>query len=670
MKKYSILLIFIVITSCLLCLFLVLFNTRKDNVLTIRVGVYENEPKIFTDDKGNWVGFWPNIIQYIANQERWKIEYVEGTWTEGLIRLENNEIDIMVDMGYSEERSLIYDFNNVSVFTNWGIIFARERGTILSFSDLENKTIAVMDNSIHYTGEFGIKNLTSLFGINCTFLVVPDYYEVFNLIDNDTVDAGVVNRLFGLSNKDDYDVVQTSLFFNPIDLYFAFPKNATLNHYLIERIDYHLTELQADPSSIYYASIEEYFLQIAVKETIPEWIIFTIIGIVALVVVFLLMSVYLKRTVNERTKELRESNIELELLNQILIQTIPNGVLFVNRDGKISIINNEFKDLYFTNYQQEIKPSTNIFKLTDNVLITAIKEEIRNSRKDRTLEEGEVKKRTLSLESPVHLELSYSKMHQRGFSEDFGFLFVTNDVTPFIELENLRKEFVSMVSHELKTPITAINLSLNNLINYQERLDKEEQKTILNIMKRSVSILSEMIEDLLTLSSVEARALELDKAECDIPETVLEIYNEMQFRLAEKNLTLSMDIPPNIKLIGDPKRISQVLRILIDNAIKYSGPNSEIKVQANDDFIPPKPVGSIPGVLIKVIDKGIGIPMEDQYKLFNKFHRGSNIAGITGSGLGLNIAKTLVELHNGTISVQSDKGKGTTISVFLPKVKR
>ena len=105
--------------------------------MTIRIGAYENTPKIFTDEKGNWIGFWPDIVKYIATQEQWKIEYVEGTWTECLTRLEGGEIDLMPDMAYSYERSLLYDFNNHSVFSNWGVIYGTPPLSLLSFSDLE-----------------------------------------------------------------------------------------------------------------------------------------------------------------------------------------------------------------------------------------------------------------------------------------------------------------------------------------------------------------------------------------------------------------------------------------------------------------------------------------------------------------------------------------------------
>ena len=660
--KFFLLFLFLFLIPCL-------FRSppSKGDALTLRVGAYEMAPKIFSDEKGAWVGFWPDIIHYIAAKEGWTIEYIEGTWTDCLTRLQSGEIDIMIDVAYSKERNQLYDFNNITVFSNWGIIYAREYGIIFGFEDLNNKTIAVMQDSIHTTGAYGIMNMTSHFGINCTFLVVPDYDQVFEMIDNRTVDAGVVNRLFGMLKQDDYDVVQTSLIFNPADLKFAFPKGATLNNYLIGRIDYHLTVLQNDPDSIYYQSIEEYFMGIPVIEKIPEWLIYLIATVTIVGLVFVSMSVYLKHRVNQKTEELRETNDELEIVNQILLDTIPSGVLFVYKDGEMSLINRVFKNLYSSTYDETIETSMNVFNLPDNALTLPIKSKILEAKKIKALAESPLEKQTIVLESSTYLELSSSRIYLKRIYRNLGFLFVINDVTPFMELEKLRQQFVTMVSHELRTPITAISLSLNNLINYRKKLNEEQLDKVLVIMQKNGDLLSTMVEDLLIAARAEAASLDLEKSICNLFDIIHGIHQELENQVKEKNLTLQVEIDSNIEIRADLKRISQVFRIIIDNAVKFSSMGAEIRIQVIENYQGPENPKEVPGVLIKFIDQGIGIPNEDLPKLFQRFHRGSNIGNITGSGLGLNIAQTLVELHDGTISVESQKGRGSTFSVFLPK---
>lgn len=283
-----------------------------DGGLVIRVGQYDNPPKIYEDDQGNVIGLFPDLLGYIAAQEGWTIEYVKGTWSECLNRLENNEIDIMVDVAYSDERAEKYDFNNVEILSNWGIIYRKKGSNIESIDDLENKKIAVMEGSIHTEGEGGIKSLVNKWGINCTFIELENYYQVFEILDEGGAEVGVVNRLFGLLNENDYYVEKTPIMFNPRKLMFAFPKNAELNQILIPRIDEQLLKLKEDPNSLYFIIIDKYIYG---HEAIilPEWLVLTLIFTIGLLITFISASVVLNRAVKSRTAELQKAHNELEI---------------------------------------------------------------------------------------------------------------------------------------------------------------------------------------------------------------------------------------------------------------------------------------------------------------------------------------------------------------------
>ncbi|MBN1762007.1 MAG: PAS domain S-box protein [Methanomicrobia archaeon] len=278
---------------------------------TILVGTYENSPKIYTDEQGNTVGLFPDLLAYIADSEGWEIQYVHGTWTENLERLERNEIDIMPDMAYSDERAEIYAFNNESVLINWGILYTKKDSEIQSIPDLQGKRVAVMNGSIHTVGEAGIIKLVEQFDVDCTFIGVDDYTEVFRLLDTGEADAGVVNRLFGALHEQEFDVEKTNVVFEPVDLKFAFSKNSTLSGLLIERIDYHLLAMKKDPDSIYYQTVEKY-LFVPEEMRIPDWVVPAFFGLLGLVALFLLMSAVLKWQVNARTADLRATTEDLE----------------------------------------------------------------------------------------------------------------------------------------------------------------------------------------------------------------------------------------------------------------------------------------------------------------------------------------------------------------------
>jgi PAS domain S-box-containing protein len=226
--------------------------------LLIRVGAYENHPKIYSDKAGKFMGIFPELLSYVAQQEGWNLEYVPGNWSECLDRLERNEIDIMVDVAVSDERSEKYDFHDETVLINWGTVYTIPEFEVNSLLDLQDKKIAVMKGSIHTSGPGGIRALTDRFDIDCSFLGVAGYREVFELLHEKKVDAGVVNRLYGTLFGKDYNVRKTPIVFNPSRIKFAFPKDSRRGKELAERIDHHLRELKNTPGSVYHRAMDLY----------------------------------------------------------------------------------------------------------------------------------------------------------------------------------------------------------------------------------------------------------------------------------------------------------------------------------------------------------------------------------------------------------------------------
>jgi signal transduction histidine kinase len=301
MKRHLILLL------CLSLLYVSFFSlaVSADNSITVKVGLYENSPKIFTDEKGNAAGFWPAIIEYIASREGWEIEYVPGTWTECLARLENNEIDIMPDVAYTEERGTLYDFSNETVYVSWSWVYARRGVDIQSIPDLEGKNVSVLQGSVNVEGPEGIKKLVSAFHVNCNFIEVDSYIKVFELIDSREADAGVVSKDFGNLHEADFDIVRTSILFQPASLYFAFSKNSSLTPYLVERVDYRVKELKADTGSIYYQSLEKWLgIKLPGKSAIPEWVRWTLLGVIVVAFAFAVMSFFQRSQVRSKSKKL------------------------------------------------------------------------------------------------------------------------------------------------------------------------------------------------------------------------------------------------------------------------------------------------------------------------------------------------------------------------------
>lgn len=223
--------------------------------LKVRVAVYENPPKVYTDVDGKLKGFWPEIVDYLAEKMNWEVEYIHGTFNEGLERLLDNEVDTLVDVGYSVERSRLYDFNKETAFINWAGVYSSEDLNINSISDFAGKRIAVLKGDIHFLGPLGIQALLDSFGIKATFVALDSYADNLQAVSDGTADIAIVNRLFGAFQEDNYNVKRTSVVFNPIELRFAFSKNGVNTARLISEIDSNLVELKGDPDSIYYDAI-------------------------------------------------------------------------------------------------------------------------------------------------------------------------------------------------------------------------------------------------------------------------------------------------------------------------------------------------------------------------------------------------------------------------------
>ena len=298
--------------AALACVLLACFTVpvatvSADDPSTVRVGIYENAPKIFTDESGKPAGFWIDIVEYIAAEEDWDVEYVPGSWSESLERLSNNEIDIMPDVAYNEERGALYAFSTEVVYTSWATVYAREGSIIQSVLDLEGKVVAVLRGSVNYEGANGIKELMQAFGVSCSFVEADSYIGVFELVSAGEADACVTSKDHGYRYKSDFSLVETPIIFQPSLLYFAFPKSSVLTLQLMERTDSHVKELKERGDSIYYQSLRQWFAQESIAEPIiPTWLMVTLAGIAGLALLMAGGAFVLRTQVASRTRELTQ----------------------------------------------------------------------------------------------------------------------------------------------------------------------------------------------------------------------------------------------------------------------------------------------------------------------------------------------------------------------------
>jgi two-component system phosphate regulon sensor histidine kinase PhoR len=256
------------------------------------------------------------------------------------------------------------------------------------------------------------------------------------------------------------------------------------------------------------------------------------------------------------------------------------------------------------------------------------------------------------------LELNLVPIHSDG-NEFSGVLLVLQDVSAIRRLERMRSEFVANVSHELKTPITAVKGFAETLLGGAVN-DEETARSFLQIIYDESDRLNRLIGDILELSKIESRRVPLTFSPVEVDSFVSKSVKLMESEASRKNIELSMQIEPGLYVEADEDRLRQIVMNLLSNGINYTPDGGRVSVKVEglgDDHI-----------RISISDSGIGIPKKDLPRIFERFYRVDKARSRSsgGTGLGLSIVKHLVELHKGTISVTSSLGVGSTFIIELP----
>ncbi len=318
----------LILVSLITALGLMGLNQIPQNY-TVRVGVYENAPKIYTAADGTVKGFWADILVYIARKEGWQIEWVHGTWTEGLERLENNEIDLMPDAGFSLERAEKFTFNDESILTSWARVYTRENSGIQTILDLDQKIVGGLNGSLNMDGAEGIKDLTARFGVSCRFVGFDSYSEVFEAVRSGKVDAGLTNKDYGDQNERQFGLVRTPIILQPIQLKIAFTRNAEQTSYLKKTVDADIRQLKGNPDSVYYKALDTYFGEKPV-EVIPRWITDLLLIAGVLIVILGIVSFVFRGKFDRQSDSLRRS----ESRYIALLNNFPDLIIRMDQNGR------------------------------------------------------------------------------------------------------------------------------------------------------------------------------------------------------------------------------------------------------------------------------------------------------------------------------------------------
>jgi len=279
-------------------------TTSADQV--VRVGIYQNSPKVAMSASGQPEGIFVDLIEAIAGREGWSLKYVPGTWKEGLDRLAAGEIDLMPDVAYTRQRAEIYKFHNEPVLSDWFQIYARLGSGIRSLLDLAGKRVAVLEGSIQ---QAAFEQAHIGFDLDAKIVSFREYAHAFQALEQGRVDAIICHRFHGVRHAREYKIEETAIIFSPTRLFFAAPKAG--NPAVLEAIDKNLAWFKKNSNSIYYRSLRRWTSE-DVKAGISTWLKGAGIAAAGLLLFSLFWGFVLKRQVAARTRDLALRNEQLQ----------------------------------------------------------------------------------------------------------------------------------------------------------------------------------------------------------------------------------------------------------------------------------------------------------------------------------------------------------------------
>ncbi len=345
--------------------------------------------------------------------------------------------------------------------------------------------------------------------------------------------------------------------------------------------------------------------------------------------------------------------IEEKKDTEAVIRSIAEGLVVVDSEGKVIMLNPAAEKLLGVQKEEKLGK-----KLTEDIkeeqLISLVKQSPEEEKKEIELATSDDETKKILRASSAVIEDENGKT--------IGMVSVLSDITKQKELERMKSNFIASVSHELRTPLIAIDKSVSLLLSKSTGPISETQEQFLKIAQRNLKRLSSLINDLLDLSKLEAKKMQLEKQPSSIKDIVNEVAETFDTWANTKSITIDKKIEADLPMVNiDPQRIIQVLTNLVGNAIKFTPQGGAITIEArykkNESCI-----------MVSVADTGVGIDKKDLERIFDKFYQTAErpTSDISGTGLGLAICKELIELHGGKIWAESEKGYGAKFIFTLP----
>ena len=327
-----------------------------------------------------------------------------------------------------------------------------------------------------------------------------------------------------------------------------------------------------------------------------------------------------------------------------LLNSIPEGILILDKSKKIIFSNNSSTKLFDTKINENISGS-----LRNPDLLSSI---------DKIFEDKNIPDFEIEIRNKAVLRLNISIYLDKNnlFFDEVSCVLFIRDLTEFHKFQQLKSDFVANVSHELRTPLQSIKMGLETIDNIKDLKENNELNNLMPLMTSQSERMENLIRDLLSLSKIELQEHIRPTHEIDLIELIDYVIKTYEKIISKNNISIKFNKTDNFKIIGDRDKLIEIFTNLIDNSIKYSDKNKEITITAKKD-------GEFNTV--SVADQGIGIPKESIHRITERFFTvdPSKSRSVGGTGLGLAIVKHLVSQHRAEMDINSVENEGTTIDI-------
>jgi len=652
--------------------------------VALKVGVYENRPLIFTDGGDRVSGLFPEILEHIAREQQWRIEYIHAPWDQLLQQLQIGAIDLLPAIAYSRERAEKFSFSDETLIVNWAEVYSSRTHKISSLLDLEGQRVAVKMDDIHLQA---LRELTRRFGISCRFIETDEYQTIFEMLDDGYLDIGVVNRLYGKANEHEYGVRVTPLIFNPIELRFAAPRGRHGD--ILALIDNRLQSYRQQADSVYSEAVRRW-LASEPPERLPVYLPYLIGGLAAAFLLLAGLNLLLRYQVSRQTrsltrinqhlkKEVRKRQKAVQELKKYarVVEASNDAVALLDRDHNHLLVNSAYLRSFGVS-----KSELQRINLPD-VIGSELYEQHLREPIQRCLA-GEQTNLTAPCVT-TGSALRYLNIHLGPYmvSENhvLGYAIDIRDITDQVELENQLKHAQKMETIGMLAGGVAHDLNniLSGLVSYPDmllvnRTPDDPMYNPLHIIKRSGERAAAIVSDLLTLARRGVGNLQPVSLNTIIREFAGSPEYEAMLQSAHGvRVELRLD-EELLNIMGSPVHLAKCVMNLFTNGLEAMPAGGVLTLDTVNRYYEPHqaPDPEMAGgeyVVLTVTDTGVGMDRDRIGHIFEPFYT-SKVMGRSGTGLGMTLVWSAVRDHSGHIGVDSTPGAGTTFTLAFPATRQ